>query len=576
MSLLFKLVNEGFKLCLDGETAFEVEREPALTRVFGQRGGRVCFQALLRSEEAAIWNLGQEPWFSQQGPLLHLRLELRAPYPLRAWHEQLHLDDDGNLRADALLPHPVRELRAKETAAAFFELELPEDAGLDEGQGIELRLYASRLTGEERLVERLELPLTVYAARQLAPEERSIYLDLWQHPCNIARKHEAALWSQEHFEAMEGYAKALAALGQRSITVLLSDAPWRGQSCMQNQRNPSNLFEYSMTRIFRGKDGSLRFDFSIVDRVIELFERCGVQGEIECFGLVNIWPNQIFDPKPLVEGDVEPQISLRCLNESSGSYEYLHDTQEVEEYFRAVERHFVQTGRVERVRVAADEPADPERFERAVERLRRCAPRLRLRTAINHADFIGRFGQQIDEFVPNLESSCKEYERLKAYQKAMPDKRFLWYVCCGPDHPNTFLRSNLLEARLIGPLSYLLGFDGFLRWNFTVWPEDPRLDIRYGNFAAGDTNFVYPGRGREPLLSLRYKALQRGLEDHGLLCQAPKEAAEQALGLIFRKRDPRDFLQDRAGELLDLQQICSTAYADFERARELLLQAVAN
>ena len=156
MSLLFKLVNEGFKLCLDGETAFEVEREPALTRVFGQRGGRVCFQALLRSEEAAIWNLGQEPWFSQQGPLLHLRLELRAPYPLRAWHEQLHLDDDGNLRADALLPHPVRELRAKETAAAFFELELPEDAGLDEGQTIELRLYASRLTGEERLVERLE------------------------------------------------------------------------------------------------------------------------------------------------------------------------------------------------------------------------------------------------------------------------------------------------------------------------------------------------------------------------------------------------------------------------------------
>ena len=54
MLLLFKLVNEGFKLCLDGETAFEVEREPALTRVFGQRGGRVCFQALLRSEEAAM------------------------------------------------------------------------------------------------------------------------------------------------------------------------------------------------------------------------------------------------------------------------------------------------------------------------------------------------------------------------------------------------------------------------------------------------------------------------------------------------------------------------------------------
>ena len=62
----------------------------------------------------------------------------------------------------------------------------------------------------------------------------------------------------------------------------------------------------------------------------------------------------------------------------------------------------------------------------------------------------------------------------------------------------------------------ILGFDGFLRWNYTVWPEDPRREIRFSRFEAGDTNFVYPAYNGDVLLSLRYKNLRRGIMDFEL------------------------------------------------------------
>ena len=53
----------------------------------------------------------------------------------------------------------------------------------------------------------------------------------------------------------------------------------------------------------------------LAEQAIELFERCGVQGEIECFGLVNIWPNQIFDPPPPgCRADIH---SSRCFHSNS-------------------------------------------------------------------------------------------------------------------------------------------------------------------------------------------------------------------------------------------------------------------
>ena len=68
-----------------------------------------------------------------------------------------------------------------------------------------------------------------------------------------------------------------------------------------------------------------------------------------------------------------------------------------------------------------------------------------------------------------------------------------YYVCCGPARPNTFLSSPPAENFWIGVYPGMVGLDGFLRWAWNSWPEEPFYDGSFRGWRAGDTYFAYPG-----------------------------------------------------------------------------------
>jgi hypothetical protein len=53
------------------------------------------------------------------------------------------------------------------------------------------------------------------------------------------------------------------------------------------------------------------------------------------------------------------------------------------------------------------------------------------------------------------------------------------------------------------------GFDGFLRWSYCSWVEDPLRDSRFRTWPAGDTYIVYP----EARSSIRFERLIEGIQD---------------------------------------------------------------
>ncbi len=125
-----------------------------------------------------------------------------------------------------------------------------------------------------------------------------------------------------------------------------------------------------------------------------------------------------------------------------------------------------------------------------------------------------------------------------------------------------------------------MGLDGFLRWNYTVWPERPRESIIYrpAVFPAGDTNFVYPSNSGKPILSLRYKALERGIEDFELLklveerCSNWEQVTQEYYALILRELDlklhhPEEYQKEP-------EELYSLLEADYEKARLRLLEAL--
>ena len=526
MQLSFAFQPESYKLfrCSDGSQN-PGRFESGVQGLCCGRNDFAAVQVLLESDEDWVLALCDHPTLSPPGLLPSVRLTARCGLPVQVQAIGMMADDGGTLQADVLLTQDHIHVKAHETQAVWVECTAATEA---QPGRYPLGVLLHQQTGFAPETPLAAHSLDIQVLHQAVPprEPWGYHLDLWQHPANIARKHEAALWSDEHFAILERYVASLAALGQQSVSVIVSDAPWSGQRCMQVQDYPSDLFEYNMVRVSQDGTGKFHYDYGALDRYVQLCLAHGITGEIEIFGLNNIWTDEGGGLGQPAADDVDA-IRIRYLD-ARGAYRYMDAAAQIDDYLRALEAHFASQGWLKQAVLVADEPEDVDRYRAQIARLHRVVPHFRLKCAINHVPFIEAFQDEIEDFVPILPCLAEQWEALQRIRPKIRG-RLLWYVCCWPPRPNTFLNSPLTEARLIGILTALWNLDGFLRWNYTIWPEQPRqrLSYRYPDWKAGDTNFVYPGAFGGPLLTLRYKAMLRGAQDFALLRRAGPSAYRQ-------------------------------------------------
>jgi len=569
--LRYALVPETYKLIYGSYQRFsptQMDEMPKEISLCTAKGMNAAFQLLVCKDTDWALNIGNALHLSQSGARPTVRIAAPACISLNI--EDMHMCDDGYYRADALLGDEVTEQNANYTRAVYCEIDVPAD--MPEGEySYTVSLYENTMFEDEKQVGEVTVTLRVYPVTMHKPTENKFYLDLWQHLSNIARKHEVKLWSDEHFAVLEPYVKSLAELGQKAVTLVVTEVPWGGQSCFREYRMAANLFEYSIVPLKKGKDGILTADFAPMQRYIDLCAKYGIKDELSLYGLSNVWCVEEAGFGRLAADDPDA-LRVRYLDETDGAYKFLRTEAELEEYIRLLADYFKATGQMERVRVAADEPADLEKYRASLERIMRVEPTFRFKAALNHAEFIEEFGKEIYDFVPYSGHLFTHLNVLKEYQRTMPGKRFLWYVCCVPHWPNTFIASDLCETLFIGAFTSWSGMQGFLRWNYTVWNDDPRKDIRYGDFAAGDTNFVYPSTAGAPLLSLRYKALRKAIQLYELLemlrAKAGDEVTDGLIAKVVRNTETEKYYSDGHYK----ENVVSTDYADYASLLQSVLE----
>jgi hypothetical protein len=116
-----------------------------------------------------------------------------------------------------------------------------------------------------------------------------------------------------------------------------------------------------------------------------------------------------------------------------------------------------------------------------------------------------------------------------AYRSRHPEAlgELWWNVNRWPDtHPNLFVEYPLIDARMIGPLSYVHDIDGFEYWgmmseggigNYHPVALD-ELKVEWDVDARSlDGTLVYPAEDREIYPSMRLASLRDGFEDLELL-----------------------------------------------------------
>ncbi len=546
-------------------------RPKELRELIGAKNDSIAFQVLCdNGGERCLLNPGASPALSYELGLTRYRVEVLCDFPAAIYAEGYLKDERGILTADILFESP-QIYDGGLYAPAYIKLDIPSSARTGK-YSVTVNVYRAVGANDESLAASHSLPLTVYDFSMPSPKDFRCHLDLWQHNSNIARTYGVELWSDEHFAQIETVLSSLAELGQKSATVLAGDCPWRGWGCYLLKEYPATLFEYSMVRIRRDAEGKYFYDFSVLKRYIQLCEKYAIDGDITVYGLMGIWKNM-----PLFNGasieDYPENLLIRYKDEADGCYKYMRTGAEIEEYIRALFAFFRENALFEKVRIGADEPADLSAYRENYERLRRIAPDLRFKMALDKTSAIERFSSEIDDIAASFPCSCRNRTLLR--EKKTAGKRVLWYICNIPDKPNSVLHSELTELRSLGALGYLFGFDGFLRWAYTCWTERPLEEIRYNNTSlpAGDVNFVYPAKNGKILYSLRYFALKKALQDYELLLLLSENGraddAEKAVRFVLKNTNPESYMKD---DFHTNEGIYSEDYEDYVRFRAFIFQ----
>lgn len=457
-------------------------------------------------------------------------------------------DDEGRLVSDPIVPD-----RGMEREAGCVQGIWVEDCfSTDAKQGIyksEITIYCQEGYDQEVIIDTLELTVQLLDVEMVQLKNSDFFLDLWQHPSNWARTYRVKMWSASHFKIIKSHLKEMAKLGQKVITIIASDYPWAGQRCYDVHKNHANLFEHNMVQILKNKEGTFTYDFGPMKRYIEIAQEMGIDAEIDVFGLLGNWDAFAFGNP--VEGYRDP-IRLKYKNSYDGTYGYISKLDDVKAYIKALFDELNDIGVWDKVRVICDEPDHPESFNANVNFLKGLTENdLKIKSAIHVPKIMPLASELMNDLSLGMNIVGKRKGELQDIHEKLQMKngKLTWYVCCFPSRPNNFLSSPRLESRLIGWLTHYFNLDGFLRWDFAIWPDDPYNDTsyKYPKWTAGDMFFVYPGKDMTPVSSQRLKNLHFGIQDYEFLNMLERELSSE------RKNDFYQSLEELLGKKLDIK-----------------------
>lgn len=253
--------------------------------------------------------------------------------------------------------------------------------------------------------------------------------------------------------------------------------------------------------------------------------------EINIFGLIGNWKDKNFGTP--VKGFSDP-IRLRAYDVNENKYTFIEDAKLVKQYIFEICRHIEKLGIIHKTKIMADQPKTADGISALENLILSFNKDIKFKYAIKDSGFFENYEGQTESFSIILYQYLKERKN-DYFKEKITD--MTWYVCWKPLNLNQFIRSPLIESRLVGYYTYLFGFKGFLIWNYCLWTEDSNKDIRYRGerWSAGDMYFVYPGKDGHPDESLRFRQLVYGIQDFNFLKYCEQTLSKDLIINIIKK-----------------------------------------
>jgi hypothetical protein len=278
-------------------------------------------------------------------------------------------------------------------------------------------------------------------------------------------------------------------------------------------------------------DGVVQYDFTLVDRWIEIFDRAGMARMIEGGHLSGRLGGGYDSPYVLETDLVENgKIVRRELPADDARAE-----QNLREFLRQLRTHLKEKGWLSRyVQHVHDEPhaAEMPIYRRFVHIVSEELPGVPTLDAISlHEDLADQ--EETTIWVPKLGTFDDRLDAIAAHKSR--GGQSWYYICLDPrgKYLNRFTDYPTLKVRLLPWVNYRYGLSGYLHWGGNFWTDQPFENVQPdwgGGFflPAGDNAIVYPDPEHDGVfVSERLEVMREGIEDYELLMESDRRAHER-------------------------------------------------
>jgi len=382
---------------------------------------------------------------------------------------------DLYLMPDRFEPFDRFDVPGKTLRPVWLSLDVPQGTAPGKYKGtIEVQSAKQKIS--------LRVEINVQDQAVPPPHEWQHRLDIWQNPWAVARYNNLIPWSPEHKALLKQHLKLYADAGGKFITTYAVHSPWSDNSYMT---------EDGMIDWLKLKDGSWKFDYSIFDQYVELAMEMGIDKAIT-----------IYSPVPWGS-------RFRYMDEKTGNFVYETwppDSQKFKEiwtiFLTDLKQHLEKKGWFDKTYIGINENV-----------LNQTLAAVNMVKGHSKSWKITYAGDWHPELKNLLDDYCflygKESDLQQVKDRAASGFTTTYYVCCNPPYPNNFVFSPPAEGRWISWYTAAHSYDGFLRWAYDAWPQDPMRDARHELWPAGDCYMVYPGGNS----GIRYEKLREGIVD---------------------------------------------------------------
>jgi len=322
----------------------------------------------------------------------------------------------------------------------------------------------------------------------------------------------------QYFPQLAAQIKLYAEAGGDIITTTVTEDAWNNQT---TDPYPS------MVKWTRAKDGAWKFDYTDFDKWVALNIANGIDSKIRCYSIA-AWNTQI-----IYLNEATGRNAFIAAETGSATWKQIWTA-----FLSDFMKHVKEKGWFDITYLSMDERSTEE-IAAVVELVNSIKDEngksFKMSMAVNRTTSIAYF-----DFFDDLSISSSQRNKLGnlVADRAAKGLSTTFYTCGATAGS---LRNQPYETVDFFYFLYKKGCDGYLRWAFDAFPDEPLKDTFHWKFVAGDENLIYPDLIEENATvrsSVRYQIM---IESYKNICALETLASHSAEGESGVKRLVNNF-----------------------------------